>query len=80
MIAQGKTRSVAALGLAHKSSSSPEPERSGDGPPTGGPAGVTEGNQRANEAGHPNSNSLEFEGFNCGGFATIGGSTYRRNP
>jgi hypothetical protein len=27
--------------------SSPEPERSADGPPAGGPAGVTEGNQRA---------------------------------
>jgi hypothetical protein len=51
MIAQGKTRSVAALGLAHETISSPE---------------------RAKEAGHRNSNSLEFEGFNYGKFAIIG--------
>lgn len=49
--AQGKERSVAALGHASQNTSRPEPERSGDRTPTGGPAGVTEGNQRAKQGG-----------------------------
>ncbi len=47
--AQGKERSDAALGPASQNTSSPEPERSGDRMPTGSPAGVTEGNQRAKQ-------------------------------
>ena len=51
MPAQGKERSDAALGHPSQNTSSPEPERSGDRPPTGGPEGVTEGNQRAKQGG-----------------------------
>ena len=49
MPAQGKERSDAALGHPSQNTSSPEPERSGDRPPTGGPEGETEGNQRAKQ-------------------------------
>jgi type I restriction enzyme S subunit len=38
-----------ALGHTSQNTSNPEPERSGDRPPTGGPEGVTEGNQRAKQ-------------------------------